>query len=176
VKDLVGGSTFHFNPCGSVHASQCPSGAAVCEITGKGEAISHGLALDAHWADGGTTIRHSSFLPQLSSRMAAEVRATHAVHPFFSCSVLVESGASLEVMYGRGEMCSDGVHRKTLVEMRCLHSSDPNTSPSFLMGVIKDECVLKLIVESPLACDVEGTCSAAELRFCCASLSLPQPD
>ncbi|ELR18148.1 uncharacterized protein ACA1_368800 [Acanthamoeba castellanii str. Neff] len=131
VKDLVGGSTFHFNPCGSVHASQCPSGAAVCEITGKGEAISHGLAWDAHWADG------------------------------------VESGASLEVMYGRGEMCSDGVHRKTLVEMRCLHSSDPNTSPSFLMGVIKDECVLKLIVESPLACDVEAICSAVVNEATC---------
>jgi hypothetical protein len=67
VKDLVGGSTYHFNPCGSVHASQCPSGAAVCEITGMGQAISHGLASDAHWADGGTTIR-PFFLPHLIPR------------------------------------------------------------------------------------------------------------
>ncbi len=71
-------------------------------------------------------------------------------------------------------MCSDGVHRKTVVEMRCLHSSDPNTSPSFLMGVIKDGCALKLIVESPLACDVEGTCPVAtEPRFSRASLFQP---
>ena len=79
MKDLVGGSTYHFNPCGSVHASQCPSGAAVCEITGTGQAISHGLASDAHWADGGTTIRHSFFLILC-------LAVTHAVHPFFRFS------------------------------------------------------------------------------------------
>lgn len=83
MKDLVGGSTYHFNPCGSVHASQCPSGAAVCEITGTGQAISHGLASGAHWADGGMTIRHSF---SSSSYTSAEVRPTHAVHPFFRFS------------------------------------------------------------------------------------------
>lgn len=71
-----------------------------------------------------------------------------------------ESGASVEVSYGGGELCSEGVHRKAVVEMRCLVSTNPAHSPGVLMGVVKEECMLKLIVESPLACDRETMCGA----------------
>jgi hypothetical protein len=74
-------------------------------------------------------------------------------HPF-----AVESGATVEVTYGGGELCAEGEHRKTAVEMRCLPSASSNKEgASFLMGIIKEDCLLKLIVESSLACDMEGT-------------------
>lgn len=56
VKASLDGSTYYFNPCHTVKATQCPKGSAVCEITTKGEAIAHGLTSSAHWADGGFSL------------------------------------------------------------------------------------------------------------------------
>jgi hypothetical protein len=59
-------ATFFFNPCGSVHNTECPEGSALCEITEKNIAIDFGRAENLTWAeaqDAGVELSYSSGEP-----------------------------------------------------------------------------------------------------------------
>jgi len=63
---------------------------------------------------------------------------------------------SIEATYGNGEICNNGIARKTVVEYICKLNSNP---PSRIVNItMMDSCSVQIIVESQFVCPVEKYC------------------
>lgn len=63
----------------------------------------------------------------------------------------------VEGMYGNGELCNNGVPRKTIVQYVCdLNASEKQD----ISSVEYDTCSMNIVIESPLACSLDMYCSS----------------
>jgi len=74
-----------------------------------------------------------------------------------------ENGASIEATYGKGELCNNGVPRKTIVEYVCNLNA---VSSSIVRGTF-DECSAEFVIESPYACSVSNYCQSIDNSASC---------
>lgn len=78
----------------------------------------------------------------------------------------VEDGASIEAVYGNGELCNNGIPRKTIVEYICalnkLETAQAIQSVSML-----DACTAKITIESAYACPVVKYCATLKNSETC---------
>jgi len=76
----------------------------------------------------------------------------------------VENGASIEATYGQGELCNNGVPRKTVVEYVCNLQA-----PSSIMSGSFDDCSASFVIETPYACPVVDYCHSIDTSGICES-------
>jgi len=80
----------------------------------------------------------------------------------------VENGASIEAIYGNGELCNNGIPRKTIVEYVCDLNKKSNSQAIVSVAMI-DECTAKMIVESAYACPVKVYCASIASSDSCSN-------
>ncbi len=67
-------------------------------------------------------------------------------------------------------MCSNGVTRKTVVDLKCEEFAvEEDARPSHVVAVHEEECMVKLLIESPYACPKAGTQLLSSWAFLCHS-------
>jgi len=76
-----------------------------------------------------------------------------------------ENGASIEASYGLGELCNNGVPRKTIVEYVC----NLKAQKSSITGVTYDDCSATFVLESPYVCPVANYCKSLGSPEACSS-------
>jgi len=80
----------------------------------------------------------------------------------------VEDGASIEAIYGNGELCNNGIPRKTIVEYVCNLNQVANSQAIKSVSMI-DECTAKMIIESAYACPVNKYCASISTSESCSN-------
>jgi len=79
-----------------------------------------------------------------------------------------EDGAAIEAVYGNGELCNNGIPRKTIVEYVC-SISKLETSQAIKSVTMIDECTAKMVVESAYACPVNTYCATLKDSETCSN-------
>jgi len=129
--DPVTQGSVYFTACGSLsNITGCPENSSVCYFDSNGKSINYGSTLNVQTAD--------VILPVTSTNT-------------------YRSGA-LEMMFGNGELCNNGVARKAVISYICnMDMSDEAYSYPNITGTV-DACLISLTVETPFACPVANYC------------------
>jgi len=80
----------------------------------------------------------------------------------------VEDGASIEAIYGNGELCNNGISRKTIVEYVC-QMDKVETAQAIQSVTMLDACTAKMIVSSAYACPVTKYCATLSTSDVCSN-------
>jgi len=70
-----------------------------------------------------------------------------------------EDGADIEVIYGNGEICNNGIPRKAIVEYVCGINKVTAGGGEITQATLIDQCAVKIVIVTPNACPVETICA-----------------
>lgn len=79
----------------------------------------------------------------------------------------------VEITYANGDKCSNGVPRKTLVQITCIKpTQDKTTHRTVITDLAVEDCLITFKLTSPYGCPVEELCTVYDEDECKASEGL----